>query len=223
MQTRRHLTILALLFAALTAAPLGAHEGHKQDMSDEEMMMEASSSGAAAAAGTGAGGADASLHGANSDHSVSATQMMQQKIEENRLASFSDLLARLHPIAAHFPIALFLVAALAEFALIVRPNLGLHSTVRFLVAAGAIGGLGSAAFGWFAAGWRLSDRSETLMIHRWNGTAIAAAGLLAWWLSSPGKNRWWLRLVLTIIAGALIVQGYYGGEMVHGPNHMGVM
>ena len=53
MQTRRHLTILALLFAALTAAPLGAHEGHKQDMSDEEMMMEASSSGATAAAGTG--------------------------------------------------------------------------------------------------------------------------------------------------------------------------
>lgn len=221
MQTRRHLTILALLFAVLTAAPLGAHEGHKQDMSDEEIMMEASSTGAITDPGTG--GADAAAHGANGDRTMSAAQMMQHKIEENRLTSFSDLLARLHPIAAHFPIALFLVAALAEFALIFRPSLGLHSIVRFLVAGGAIGGLGSAAFGWFAAGWRLSDRSETLTIHRWNGTAIAVAGLLAWWLSSPGKKRWWLRLVLTIIAGALIVQGYYGGEMVHGPNHMGVM
>ena len=222
MQTRRHLTFLALLIATFLAAPLGAHEGHKSNMSDEEMvMMEASSIDAKTNHGTG--GAIAHSHSASAEHSMSADQMMQQKIEENRLTSFSDLLARLHPIAAHFPIALFLVAALTEFGLILRPSLGLQTTVRFLVAAGAIGGLGTAAFGWFAAGWRLSDRSETLAIHRWNGTAIAAAGLLAWWLSSPGKNRWWLRLVLAIIAGALIVQGYYGGAMVHGPNHMGVM
>lgn len=191
-------------------------------MSDEEMvMMETSSTGATTEPGTD--GTDTAMNGANGDRTMSAAQMMQQKIEENRLTSFSDLLARLHPIAAHFPIALFLVAALAEFALVLRPSLGLQTTVRFLVAGGAIGGLGTAAFGWFAAGWRLSDRSETLAIHRWNGTAIAAAGLLAWWLSLSGKNRWRLRLVLAIIAGALIVQGYYGGEMVHGPNHMGVM
>ena len=120
-------------------------------------------------------------------------------------------------------IALLLVAALAELALMVRPTLGLETTIRFLVAGGAIGAVVAALLGWFAGGWRLLDRSENLAIHRWNGTTIAILSLLAWWVAARGKGRGALRLLLALIAAALIVQGYFGGEMVHGPNHMGIM
>ena len=105
----------------------------------------------------------------------------------------------------------------------VRPTLGLETTIRFLVAGGAIGAVVAALLGWFAGGWRLLDRSENLALHRWNGTTIAILSLLAWWVAARGKGRGALRLLLALIAAALIVQGYFGGEMVHGPNHMGIM
>merc|ERR1711907_290362 len=84
----------------------------------------------------------------DAQESMSPEDMMQQKIEENRLTSAEDLLSRLHPVAAHFPIALLLVAALAELALMVRPTLGLQTTIRFLVAGGAIGAVVAALLGW---------------------------------------------------------------------------
>jgi len=46
--------------------------------------------------------------------------------------------------------------------------------------------------------------------------------LLAWWAAAPGKSRGWLRILLAIIAIGLVVQGYFGGEMVNGPNHLGI-
>ena len=149
-------------------------------------------------------------------------QALEAKIAENRVTSLSDFLGRLHPVAAHFPIALLLIAALAELLLFLRPTLGLDTTVRFLVAGGAIGALVAALLGWFAAGWRLQDRSETLGLHRWNGTAIAGLALIAAWLAFRARNRSGLRIVLAVLAFAMIFQGYLGGEMVFGPNHLGL-
>jgi uncharacterized membrane protein len=138
------------------------------------------------------------------------------------LTSTGDLLGRLHPVAAHFPIALLLAAALAELALVFRPALGLATTVRFLVAGGALGAVAAATLGWFAGGWRFTDRSETLGLHRWNGTAIALVSVLAWWLAARGKSRAGLRTALALLAAGLVAQGFLGGEMVFGPNHMGL-
>lgn len=217
--------VVAFFAASLLSAPLHAHEAHQNDMSDAEMVaMEA---GMASSDDMHGDGVNPS-HGEAADESMAAQtmspdEMMRQKIEENRLTSAGDLLARLHPVAAHFPIALLLVAALAEFALMIRPTLGLQTTIRFLVAGGALGAVATALLGWFAGGWRLSDQSDNLSIHRWNGTALAVLGLLAWWAAARGKGRAGLRLLLALIAAGLIIQGYYGGEMVHGPNHMGIM
>lgn len=237
----RFLTQLSLMTALLFFVPLSAHDGHRDNMSDAEMVaMEHDMSASPAMHDDGDAGihvtvADKHEHGAQEDgHDADATstmthqtmsseQMMQQKIEENRLTSASDLLGRLHPIAAHFPIALLLVAALAELALMMRPGLGIEATTRFLVAGGAVGAVSSAILGWFAAGWRLLDRSEYLALHRWNGTSIAALSLLAWWLATRGKDRLRLRVVLVVIVAGLVAQGYLGGEMVFGPNHMGLM
>ena len=217
--------LVAMFASFLLAAPLQAHEGHQDNMSDAEMAaMEADMSHAEAAHD------DQGIHAQNLVQEagmpvepISPEQMMRKKIEENRLTSIGDFLGRLHPIAAHFPIALIIVAALAELALLIRPALGLEAIVRFLVAGGAIGAVVAAILGWFAGGLRLLDRSENLAIHRWNGTTLALVSLVAWWFAARGKGRAMLRLLLAVIVAGLIVQGYYGGEMVFGPNHMGIM
>ncbi len=140
----------------------------------------------------------------------------------------ADFLGNIHPAAVHFPIALFLVAVLAELCLMLRPGWALEPTVRFLVLTGAAGGIVAAILGWFAGGWRLSDRSETLGLHRWTGTGIAIAGMLAAVavLRAPvgkaGAGRTGLRILLALIAVAVVLQGYWGAEMSMGPNHMGM-
>ncbi len=221
-----HLTPIAVALLLLSA-PGSAHEGHKKDLSEAEMaQMEmqdhpaAHHDGAEMMPDATIGPAGARQASANA--MPQTAQALAAKIAENRVTSISDFLGRLHPVAAHFPIALLLLAALGELLLTIRPALGLETTVRFLISGGAAGALTAALLGWFAAGWRLEDRSETLGLHRWNGTAIAAVALVATWLAFRARNRTLLRIVLAVLAVALVLQGYLGGEMVFGPNHLGL-
>ncbi|MEL7196757.1 MAG: DUF2231 domain-containing protein [Pseudomonadota bacterium] len=225
MSIYTRLGIAPLIAALLLSAPLNAHKGHQDDMSDEEMvMMEAGL--------TDVEDMHAMDHAASprADPNVAApaqamtpAQVMQEKIEENRLSSLSDLISRLHPAVVHFPIALLLLAGMAEVAMKWSPSVGLQTIVRLLVAFGTIGAIIAVLFGWFAGGWRLDDQSSNLAIHRWNGTAIAVLGIAAWTLAVRDGGRTRLRILLAIIAAAIIVQGYYGGEMARGPNHLGIM
>lgn len=226
------LPVLAIGLSNSLAPPVIAHEEHQQDMTDAEMVqMEMGHN------------ADADHH-AGDDHyntemldhhdgeaapafapagaSLTPEQAMDLAIAENRATSASDVLGRLHPVAAHFPIALLLAAAIAELMLLVRPSTGLKVTSRFLVAGGAAGAVVAALLGWTAGGWRLSDRSETLGLHRWNGSAIAALAILATWLAFRSERRTALRVVLLVLAVTIVAQGYLGGEMVFGPNHLGL-
>ncbi|XAP79082.1 DUF2231 domain-containing protein [Citromicrobium bathyomarinum] len=220
---------LAILLAAVLSLPIvaSAHEGHKKDMSDAE-MAQMEMHGASEMHDAPSAARDHLFSGKTEPAAttaatpVTAEQALQAKIAENRITSAGDLLGRLHPIAAHFPIALLLMAAIGEILLFMRPALGLETTVRFLVAGGATGAAGAAFLGWFAAGWRLEDRSQTLALHRWNGTAIAVVAIVAAWLAFRPGSRKALRLVIAILAVALVIQGYLGGEMVFGPNHLGL-
>ena len=136
-----------------------------------------------------------------------------------------DFLGRLHPMAVHFPIALFLVAALAEFIMIINPTAGVGSSVRFLVWVGAAGGVVAAILGWLAGGIRMSDRSEILGLNRWTDTGIAITGILLALLSNAPANsgkRTVFRVGLAAVALAILIQGYWGAEMSLGPNHMGM-
>ncbi len=252
--------VLAGILAAAIAFPALAHEGHREDMSDEEMAMESSPAANEEAAtehghdtalatpvakatrlGADPGTASKQDDVAEAEEAAappspgvsdavsgpsagsSDPQALQSASERNRAESPGDFLGRLHPVATHFPVALLLIAALAELLLVLRPALGLQPTIRFLVIAGGIGSLIAAPLGWFAAGWRLTDRSETLYLHRWLGTGIAVASLAALWLvTRKGENRTSLRTLLIVLAVALMVQGYLGGEMVFGPNHLGI-
>lgn len=224
---RRTMAPLALAILLLPSTAT-AHKGHKDNMSEAEMvqmeMQEASDmhdeDGEAQDDSTSIEKEDPSTEGVAEP--MTAEQALDAAVAENRVTSTGDLVGRLHPMAAHFPVALLLMAALAEFLLVLRPSLGLETTVRFLVAGGATGAVVAALLGWFAAGWRLQDRSETLGIHRWNGTAIAAVSLLSTWLAFRSGKRTTLRIALAALAVALIIQGYLGAEMVFGPNHLGL-
>lgn len=206
---------------SMLIAPASAHEAHRRDMSDAEMAMEkeASQQGEVAAMHhqTPAG----QVLQASRSELVAGSAPEPMQAADTSAPSLPDLLGRLHPFAAHFPMALLLVALLAELAFAVRPTLGLVTTVRFLFAGGAIGAVVTASLGWFSAGCRIVDRSETLGLHRWNGTAIAAISLIAWW-AAANSRRGALRVLLALLATAILIQGYLGGEMVFGPNHLGI-
>lgn len=216
------ITLLVVLLALAATGPSLAHEGHRENLSDVEMANMPSLA-------DDDGDQDDRMTLPKSGEAVSPALVPVEHLalevarERNRATSLGDFLGRLHPAAVHFPLALLLMAGLAEFLLLARPAIGLQPTVRFLVGTGAVGAVIAALLGWFAGGWRLGDRSETLGLHRWNGTGIALVSLLAWWLVCRAHtNRTALRMTLALLAIALVAQGFLGGEMVFGPNHLGI-
>lgn len=104
--------------------------------------------------------------------------------------------------------------------MVVRPQLCLERTVGLLLWAGALSGIIAALLGWYAGGFRLTDRSDLLFAHRWNGTAITIIALIAALAHSRGWNRMVFRLLVFSVAIALIIQGYMGGELAFGPDHL---
>ncbi|MEH6757834.1 MAG: DUF2231 domain-containing protein [Parasphingorhabdus sp.] len=208
---------------SFAASAAQSHEAHRLNMSEAEMA-------AAMKLEAGKRALPAELDGQNVVRTTVASErgriVPPNMIDEHHAHQSFDLtefLGRLHPALVHFPIALFLAAALAEIILVLRPASGLEPTVRFLVFTGAASGIVATTLGWIAGGIRTSDRSETLGLHRWTGTSIAAAGLIAVLLIVSAKEkRGLLRLVLAAIAVALIFQGFWGAEMSLGPDHMGM-
>jgi len=225
LRTAAYLVILIMtLFASLVLSTgiASAHEAHRKDMSDAEIaeMRQAAET-------VHDGGIEASADGADSSGATdgmmsadSQNEMMDEHLEGTAFRP-TDFLGRLHPALVHFPIALFLAAALAELILFARPASGLEPTVRFLIYTGAAGGVIATLLGWLAGGVRMSDRSETLGLHRWTGTGIALAGVVATIIVYRAKSgRLLIRLLLAGIATALLFQSYWGAEMSLGPNHM---
>lgn len=134
-------------------------------------------------------------------------------------------LGAMHPAAVHFPIALFIVAALLEIAALTLRRPVLTQGTRVIIALAAVSALGAATLGWFAMGWPGQD-DATHTAHRWLGTSIAVLGLICWWAKEhwvrrPGRAREWLYIgVLTTTAAAVLVNGLLGGMLTHGMRHL---
>ncbi len=124
---------------------------------------------------------------------------------------------RLHPMVAHFPIALLLVAVLAL-------ALGARSSARFCVHVGAASAVAAAALGWINA---LDVRASWMLTtHRWLGVATALLALaLAWLLerglrSGAARPDGLTRTVLCVCALAVAATGFFGGSLIHGLDHL---
>ncbi len=117
----KNMANLALILVCSLATEAAAHDGHHKNMSDAEMVAaehalhanhprgHAEEPYAERSRAPGPIGEDAAFP-APGAHNMISQDLLQAKIAENRLTSAGDLLGRLHPIAAHFPIALLILA-----------------------------------------------------------------------------------------------------------------
>ena len=197
----------ALLALSLLAAPAAAHKGEKHGTKPAVTApAEASGTPTAPVAGP--------------SMQASAPEVQQQQTPRF-LGRLADWLGRLHPIVVHFPMA-FLPAALFT-AIVGRRRPSFAAPVQFLVVAGGVMAAVSTVLGWLNAGAPPAADGWLLQGHRWLGTGIGAVslGLAAWAALRPEQDRSMLMIVgLSIITAAIVVQGWFGGALVHGADHL---
>jgi len=121
-------------------------------------------------------------------------------------------LGEFHGPAVHFPVALLVVAALAQ-------GFGSLGAMILCLRVAALTAPVAAALGWANAEFAsfTSNSAALLAWHRWLGVAVAALAILAWWLArKPGPA---LRVVLVAGAILVLVVGALGGGLSHGFSH----
>ena len=218
--------VFALLWASLAviSAPSGAHEQHRKERAAAAAAAAAAEQQSAnrlqaAPAGEAGGNAMAPSAGMEGMHGMS----MEPKNRSDMGALERTLLwlGAFHPMIVHFPIAFFPAALFT--AVVGRRRPAFSAPVQFLVVAGGIVAPIAALLGWFNAGFELVDNDKLLLVHRWLGTAIGAGGLaLAGWAwRRPWEDRGAGMIVsLTLMTIAIVVQGWFGGALVYGMEHM---
>jgi mono/diheme cytochrome c family protein/uncharacterized membrane protein len=134
-------------------------------------------------------------------------------------------LGKFHPPVVHFPIALLTAAAVAELLRLATGKPAFDAITRFCVWFGTLAAVVAGILGWFLGGFRFTDASWVMMMHRWIGTltvAIAVLVLVQCELSrSPARQRIGrsFRLTLFVAAGLVSVAGFLGGAVVYGIDH----
>lgn len=136
-------------------------------------------------------------------------------------------IGKFHPVTTHFPVALMMVAVLAEgLAWWTRRESWMH-TIRFIVVIAALGALSSGVLGWINA--YFSSYSKTvgalLWWHRWFGTAttlwaVVCAGLAFLGPCVEGTaERRRFRGALLLGAALVSVTGFLGSALIYGLEH----
>jgi uncharacterized membrane protein len=214
----RIMGIVIAIMAAVSlslSAPALAHKEHKKKPAQTEQTMPAPGTAQPGAVATG---------DPNAMHAQMGEMMEDMAKDRSKMTTFErvlDWLGRLHPIIVHFPIAFFPAALFTAIVGRLRPAFA--APVQFLVIAGGIIGPIAALLGWFDGGFDFATDDWLLQWHRWLGTAIGvgALGLGIWAWRQPEEDRGTGMIVgLTGITAAIIVQGWFGGAMVHGMEHM---
>jgi len=132
---------------------------------------------------------------------------------------------RLHPLLLHFPIALIVVAAIAELMGMLTTVRTWHAVAVANVRAGALFALATAITGWLMASSPVVDDVRTLDWHRWMGTTAAVA-IIGAALATAGaerqspKVRWLYRIALFWAAALVGVTGHLGARLVWGADFL---
>jgi len=134
-------------------------------------------------------------------------------------------LGKFHPPLVHFPIALLTAAAVAELLRLATGKPAFDAISRFCIWFGALTAVAAGILGWFLVGFRFTDASWVMMMHRWIGTfTVACAGLvlvLSEMSRPPARHRTqvWFRVTLFVAAALVSVTGFFGGAVAFGLNH----
>lgn len=96
-----------------------------------------------------------------------------------------------------------------------------------LIGLASVSAIGAASLGWLAMGLPGPGEDLTHTLHRWIGTGIAIAGLLAWWVKErtiqtnrPAWARPVYAVLLVSIIAAVLLNGFLGGVLSHGVDHL---
>lgn len=206
---------LALFLLAFAAVPAAAHKDHDREVAEQKAAAERR---AAVAAQAVPHPMSPAVHEAVKDDIARMEGEAAKSVPQRLL----DWIGRLHPFAVHFPLALFPVAWVAL--ILARRRGGTpDETVRALVVVAGGAGALATLLGWINAGWSLADADPILRAHRWLGTVVglggAALGLWAW-RGVSAMSAWSMALLLGLMTVALLVQGWLGGALIHGIDHL---
>ena len=138
-----------------------------------------------------------------------------------------EWIGRFHPASTHFPVALMLVAVVAEgLAWWTRRESWLQ-TVRFLVILGAMGAVGTGVLGWVNAYFSSYSKEPGALLwwHRWLGTGTAvwtivcAVLIVVHECQEGSKERQRFRGALLLGAAMVGVSGFLGSALIYGLEH----
>jgi uncharacterized membrane protein len=134
------------------------------------------------------------------------------------------LTGRFHPLLVHFPIALVLIAAVAELVSLTTRFPEWHMVAVANIRAGAAFAIAAAAAGWLLASSRIVEASPALEWHRWLGVAGALAAVAAALATSemdrPPRRHWLYRMALFWAAALVAVAGHFGALLVWGADFL---
>jgi len=134
------------------------------------------------------------------------------------------LTGRFHPLLVHFPIALVLIAAMAELVSLTTRFPEWHLVAVANIRAGAAFAVAAAGAGWILASSRIVEASPALEWHRWLGGAGAVAAV-ATALATAEMDRlprrpWLYRVALLWAAALVAVAGHFGAQLVWGADFL---
>jgi uncharacterized membrane protein len=131
---------------------------------------------------------------------------------------------RLHPIAVHFAIALFVIAVLVDLAAAATRRAKYHQVGWVNLVLAAVAATVTVATGMTAEVWLspTHETHQTLDVHRWlgYGTLATIAALVIWRYALRGQFPRKAAAVLYVVVslggiGLVGATGYYGGELVY--------
>ncbi len=206
--------LLALLLIGTALVPAQAHKDHQKKMAE---------AAAAAKAAEARGNQVVVQPMSPTVHEAVKEDIAKLEAEAAKPLAprLIDWLGRTHPFLVHFPLALFPVAFAAL--VMARRRGSAVDVIRALIVVGGAASALAALLGWFNAGFELSDKDPLLAWHRWlgSGLGLIGAGIAAWtWRSVSAINRQVMVWVLAGITLALLVQGWIGGALIHGIDHL---
>ncbi len=148
----------------------------------------------------------------------------QSEDEPEHSAGIGEFLAGFHPIAVHFPIALVIVAALAELVFLWTKQPWIEGAARFCVIIGAIGALGAIVTGLLAEQSSSYRGIYASILEKHEGLGITSVIVIILTAVLSEAARWKddarlrlaFRIALLISVVLIGATGYYGGRLVHG-------